>query len=537
MRKIGKIIVPLCLTILGFVSCNDLLDVDSERLVFQNEYQMTSKNDTLYSMFGIYSQLQKLTNSYVLLGELRGDLMDVTSNSGIYLKQINDFNVTSDNPFTNNIKDYYSVINNCNYVINTIDTSVIYKSQKVMYRVYAAAKAVRAWTYMQIVLNYGSAVYYDKPILSLEVARKAYNSYDINGIVPLLIADLTPYKDIEKPKFGSIYDFNMSLATFPIRFILGDLYLWTGKYEQAANEYHDLMVKNSNYITSTFKSYLSVVNNAFTGDATVNWFNIFYVANNSELITALPASNEFSYVFQVDSLAKEYKIAVSSVAKNNWISQHYVYSNTVDTLVDMRWVGSYYKNNITQGRVTTENDMIYKYRLMNPTTTKSKQIYIYRSALLYLRYAEAVNRLGKPNLALAVMKNGLSNATILNNKFVPLSEKQIPLPNYMDFSDNRFVNNIGTKARGLGNVQLDTTFYRIPNYATSADPKGDSILYVENMLVDELAHEMAFEGNRFQDLMRIAIRRDDNKFLADKVAAKNPAVFNKLMTRANWFLK
>jgi len=171
MKKISKIMLFLFLSVFTFEGCSNLLDVDSSRLVFPNGYQLTGANDTLYSTFAILSQLEKLADSYVLLGELRGDLMDVTSNSNLYLKEINNFNISSSNPFANNIKDYYSVINNCNYVIHNIDTSIVRGGVKVMCKEYAACKAIRAWTYMQIALNYGSAIYYDKPILTVEDAQ------------------------------------------------------------------------------------------------------------------------------------------------------------------------------------------------------------------------------------------------------------------------------------------------------------------------------------------------------------------------------
>jgi len=42
-------------------------------------------------------------------------------------------------------------------------------------------------------------------------------------------------------------------------------------------------------------------------------------------------------------------------------------------------------------------------------------------------------------------------------------------------------------------------------------------------------------------LMRIAIRRDDNAYLAEKVAKNHPDDYNtikdKLMTREHWFIK
>ena len=91
--------------------------------------------------------------------------------------------------------------------------------------------------------------------------------------------------------------------------------------------------------------------------------------------------------------------------------------------------------------------------------------------------------------------------------------------------------------RGLGNVNMDTTYYIIPSLASLPD----SILFVEDKIQEELALETAFEGNRFQDLMRFAIRRNDNAYLADKVAAKHTtdkqAIRNKLMNKENWFVK
>ena len=168
----------------------------------------------------------------------------------------------------------------------------------------------------------------------------------------------------------------------------------------------------------------------------------------------------------------------------------------------------------------------------------SKIIMIYRVGLLYLRYAEAVNRAGKPNMAFATLKHGLSAATLSNREYIPFNEvDSVNVPAYLDFRDRRYDNNIGIRMRGLGNVNIDTTYYIIPSLATLQD----SILYVEDKIQEELALETAFEGNRFQDLMRFATRRNDNAYLADKVAAKHAAgnreaIRTKLMNRENWFI-
>ena len=165
MKTISKLILVILFPVLSFSSCDSLLEVESDRLLFEKDHGMNAANDTLYSMFGVLSQLQKLADSYVVLGELRGDLVDVSETSNRFLKEVNSFDFSANNPYSSNIRDYYAVINNCNYIIHNLDTSVVTKAVKVMQRVYAASKAVRAWTYMQMMLNFGEVTYYEKPLL------------------------------------------------------------------------------------------------------------------------------------------------------------------------------------------------------------------------------------------------------------------------------------------------------------------------------------------------------------------------------------
>ena len=61
------------------------------------------------------------------------------------------------------------------------------------------------------------------------------------------------------------------------------------------------------------------------------------------------------------------------------------------------------------------------------------------------------------------------------------------------------------------------------------------------MLLDEKAREMAFEGERFYDLVRIAKRRGDPAVLADRVAgkfsgAKAEQIREHLMDEHNWYI-
>jgi len=553
--------VFLFISVFAFEGCSNLLDVDSNRLVSPDGYKMTGANDTLYSMFGIFSQLEKIADSYVLLGELRGDLMDVSPKSNLYLKEINDFNISSTNPYANNIKDYYSVINNCNYVIHNIDTSVVRGGIKVMYKEYAACKAIRAWTYMQIALNFGSAIYYDKPILTVLDAENVQKitPLTITELAPILINDINPWKDTPNPSLDFIYSQDLNKSFFPIRFVLGDLYLWTGQYENAANEYRDLMFKNSYTISNNIVDARVIYNGAFTGG--FNWF--YFDVNSNEDITSIAATNQYGYKFHLDSLTLNREIVPSAVSVTNWQKQQYHYYNRgtlvkLDTVGDLRLYSSVsveqkfvYIDGTTsinkQGPIKnitpTSTNYILKYLMVNPeanTNKTSKQIMPYRVPLLYLRYAEAVNRLGKPNLAMVVLKYGLNSSNI--QKYVPSSE-QDSLSNYMNFPNEIFdyvdnvtkirYTNTGIHMRGCGTTNEDNTFYIIPKLPL----QQDSVLYVEDLIQKESALETAFLGNRFQDLMRIAIRRDDNAYLANIVLAKNKSINTDLTNRANWYLK
>ncbi|MDD3078444.1 MAG: RagB/SusD family nutrient uptake outer membrane protein [Paludibacter sp.] len=549
MKKISKILVIMFVTLTSLTGCDSLLDVDSDRLVFADDYKLDAANDTLYSTFAIFSRLQKIADSYVLLGELRGDLVAVTDSADMYLKEIYDWNISSDNPYTDNLKDYYAVINNCNYVIHNIDTSHVTSGEKRMYGYYVAAKAIRAWTYMQIVFNYKTAVYYDDPILTIEQAKATYPEYTFEELAPVLLADLEPWQDYTEPRY-------FSGMNFPVKFIIGDLYLWlgaytnnTGYYEKAATAYHNLIVDNKYTMSSSSDgdanginddlSYYGVTNSVFNGNISVRSYWL------SDYITYLEASNQVEKNLKLDSLVLNRMIAPTAVAINNWATQKYVYDYDVDTIGDLRGILSVSpsKSSIGTDLNADGRNYLFKYITMNGYESSSsvKLIWIYREGLLYLRYAEAVNRLGKPNLAFAALKNGLKEANITNKKIVPVSERDSVLPEYMDFSNDAFKYNVGVHARGCGRIQYDTIDYRIPNYAGNQDPKLDSILYVENKIQEELALEDAFEGNRFQDLMRFSIRRDDNSYLANIVSSKytdnKEAVKTKLLDRNNWYLK
>ena len=94
----------------------------------------------------------------------------------------------------------------------------------------------------------------------------------------------------------------------------------------------------------------------------------------------------------------------------------------------------------------------------------------------------------------------------------------------------------GFHARGCGNTDMNEA-YTIEKQPSAAD----TLLWVEDQIMDEYVLETALEGNRFHDLMRISRYRQDPAYLADRVASKFPqaeraSIRTRLMDEHNWYL-
>lgn len=64
---------------------------------------------------------------------------------------------------------------------------------------------------------------------------------------------------------------------------------------------------------------------------------------------------------------------------------------------------------------------------------------------------------------------------------------------------------------------------------------------LEEFIMEERARELAFEGERFYDLVRVAKRREKPSYLAEKVSQKFPPerreeIYNRLLDENNWYI-
>ena len=183
----GVISYLLPLTSYLFISCSDFFEQESNEIIYAGTDHLNSATDSIYSVTGILKKLQKIADRTILLGEVRGDLTNITNVASSDLRDVALFQIGDDNQY-NNPRDYYAVINNCNYFIAHADTALKNnRNEYIFMKEYAAVKAIRAWTYLQMVLNYGKVVFITEPILTKHEAELTYPTYDLDAICDYFI--------------------------------------------------------------------------------------------------------------------------------------------------------------------------------------------------------------------------------------------------------------------------------------------------------------------------------------------------------------
>ena len=551
----------------ALTSCSDLLDTDSEMVEYQEDNRLQSPTDSVYSIMGIIYKMQTIADRTVLLGELRGDLTYYTPSATKDLKDIADFNVEEGNAY-NRISDYYAVINNCNYYLENINTELQKNGRYVFESEYAAVKAFRAWTYLQLALNYGSVPLVLKPVLTEEEAQKAMKQapVGINTICTTFIDDLKPYVDVRLPRIVNIDNLPTSKFFIPVRALIGDLCLWSGDYMEAARYYHEYLAMRTAPINTG-------TDHAYWPDENTKEFlltprgNFDFDFGNDDCLCFIPMeSNEFYGIkSELENIYNSTEInfgyaQIEPTKSLMQLSAKQTYCTTV-TLSEGAKPDTIYapkenlKRDIYQGDLrlcTIYDHEVYSKNRYGRTSNENQYIEkigrrgvtLYRANVVYLHYAEALNLAGYPQSAFAVLKYGLYPEAV--SKYIDSTEVanagQLISFDALLFTKN---NTQGIHSRGCGKADCDTTYFVMPQPATALANRADTVAYqqekVDSIIFDELALETAFEGQRYYDLMRRAIRRNDNSILATAIANRNGVLdgelYTKLMNRENWYLK
>lgn len=581
-------------------SCEDILETESEQIVF--DPALDQKTDSMFYTLAIQKSVQLAIDQNVLINEMRGDLTETNMYTQTDLRELANFSATAANKY-DSAYVYYRIINNCNYYIAHRDTMLMTGSTKVAIPEYVEALAVRAWAYMQLCKHYGTVDFYTTPITSISEANAPKEKKDMAGIANALLPELAQYKQIDVPNYGEIdagsTNFGVSKKVnsrkimFPVLLVMGDIYLETNQYEQAAKCYFEYLnmqrIRQRNFfIAPLFEySYPDNIMPPMSGYYTVDefWSSIFTVSPNvsNEIITYVPMAVNglrgtttnlpklFGYNYYTtdvdttdnksqtsgsDMYILEREIEPSQQYINLCNSQDWYYRPS-ESLTDI--LTSKLGDLRRQVTVQTVQKGDSAFRLM--TKYNGGNINIYRASTVYLRLAEALNRMGYPDAAFMILKDGMSyskldEAGYLKPETIEMLTTTIPF--FSEQNMNNFtteIRNIGIHSHGANETEGQYSPYQYVEVLAGKlaelkeqgvnvqDTPEDSINAMEDIICDEMAMELAFEGNRFADLTRIAKHKNADPlygsnygslWLARKLAYKNPV--KDLTQEINWYL-
>ncbi len=463
-------------------SCEDMFAPENSHVTTD-----LTPQDTVYQMMGIVGKMQKVADRTVLLGELRADLVNVTSSADKNLSElVAAAKVGVDNKY-NNPADYYGIINSCNIYLAHVDSLLkvngIYKFEKEV----ISAKTFRAWAYLELAKLYGNVPFVEDPVISADAAENIINSAPsktLTQICDYFISDLEKEvwdKAYEnnglRPSYGSSYaDASLANCFVPLRLILGDLYLWRASftsseqdYKKAAAYYHSFLTfkdeekRTTSGWTNTWKQGPSgsSANIDFSQKPSyLQYYNMF--TNFNEILAFIPMDvkeyqgtySELTKLFS-SQYSNNYYASINPSKRIREISQAQTYCTySVD------WNQAFYpqsknpndypnndelligdlrlKSILETGTLNSNNQahsdtyqFINKYNVAPLSNSLSwntdenlKYVILYRTAIVYLRMAEALSHGGYPETAFAILKYGLSNEILNTDSIVPQSERE-----------------------------------------------------------------------------------------------------------------
>jgi starch-binding outer membrane protein, SusD/RagB family len=548
-------------------SCQDYLDVQPEdKLTGDQVYRDVYDADA--AVIGIYGKFMALAEKHVILNEMRADLMTTTRNSSPYLKELSEHNVSAENPYINP-KQFYEVIQNCNDALKNFDIMLAKKkfTQSQYNQRYADIACIRSWIYLQLGIHFGSVPYITEPIETLEDVKNInkYPRIPFDQLLDKLVV-LT-----EGLSYKDLYDSQSSLLItvdgYDIRkffinkeCLIGDLQLWKGNYLAAASHYKKVMESTPTPGGNTLDYYrvkfAEVITNEdlavgylrnFEQDATTlvdsntkGWRSIFGrdrdVLWNSEWIWSLPFDSDFApsnpFITFFSKTGGDYLAKPSQRAIDLWNN------NTQNNGFPYDARGRKFSYRLVGGDPVIMK-YLYKFEAAADQFKREGDWFLYRAAKLHLRYAEAANRDNQQKIAYALLNVGIKAAyspTTVPVDVTNIQQTFLAFPYDFDARMGDFPNyrapwhrNIGVRGRAS---------------LTPVGAIGDAMITTEDNIINEAALELAYEGNRWEDLVRIARRRNDPAYLADKIYDKlnkegNAEAANvraKLMNVNNWYL-
>lgn len=616
MKKFKKYYAFVGVIIAGtllFSSCKDFLNPEQEINITEDKLYDDWYEYRAIEM-GLYGIQTQLVEQLMILGELRGDLLQITENADADMVEVYNFEISKENKYASPT-NFFKLISACNSFISVLEKEhpeVIDPSVKTTTnydKLYGEALCMRAWAYFNAVRIYGKVPFIPQSLTSIDEVNNFLNSsgtyidsvhivYGTDGWtndttynVPIqlekqyytqdLIIDYFTNELETKVKAVGVNHYidnndqsweNSIWNTYAWHTLLGQMYLTQGDLAKAAKHFETIIYTPSeNYRYMLDQSFSnSNWRNIFSGNIDgrehiftlwfgksyfqQNNFQSFFDAREPHKYMLKPTKNAVLYwesifdnpVYSLSDATPQTSRTIFSGIPGDFnrgygVSYAYLLNGVPlerATVQNMLWLKSYEDYRTAALLVEGADTVVWKYSWNKGVFDQDANYIIYRAAGVHLWLAEIY--VWRKLVISGVLREFTSNAVNIVNNGSNYSQDpnrpQLGVRGRVGFGGN----NDGIRIGNINYIRHPFTNEILDYVDLGGNFLGKQLL-LEEKIIDEKARELAFEGERFYDLMRVAKRRNDPSFLASRVASKFPEgkreeIYNKLMNEENWYI-
>ena len=606
MKKKKGYTVVFFVLLLSFTACESFLEPDGGIIIDESKL-FKEWNDFRAASMGLYSLQQELVEQLVVLGELRGDLLEITENACNDLREVHEFNISRNNKYASP-RNFYRLIINGNKLVQKIaqaKPSVLEKGGAIdnYDRLYGEVQCMLAWAYFNAVRIYGKVPYIYPHLNTIQEIEEYVNSgytvldsmeifYDLRGYHNDTVYNVEKtferkYLDLRAvvDTFSHILENNVKIVglnhhlynqditweitgwnLYSYHSLLGQMYLHYGNLPKAAEHFRPILYHYERYL----------LDNKFQNH---NWKNIFLGLDTDEHIYTIwfdkahRQQNNLQFLFSNQG-ANAYKLRPTSIAIGYWehlfrgmkMNVNPIYPERTE-LEEPGIPGDffrgheasylYYKDGIPMTNEEVSNvlldrlneqyldadrtmegtkPVVFKYCLGKSVFDRDANFSIFRAGGIHL-YAAEVHALWMKEIAGVIRPEVFYSLEILNDGAYKNHPPQLGVRGRVGFGK-------GDDAVRVGNFiyRHDPYTNKITGWHNFTGNLLGMQVYLLRAIMDERARELAFEGERYYDLMRVADRTNNPAYLADKIAAKFEGpeaerIRNLLMDQNNWYVR
>ena len=503
---------------LGLGSCSDFLEIEPLNDIVLDKF-WNEENDVENIVAGCYSGMQNriLIERMIVWGELRSDhLIGGTGvQDNINIQNILKENITANNVYTS-WGEFYDIINRCNTVLHysplVAERDPNYTETELM-ATRAEVSAIRDLCYFYLIRTFRDVPYSTQPFLD-ELQQMAMPATKFDAVLDSLITDL------ENVKSYAVKTYPVSKTNYQcgritqdaIHAMLAEMYLWKKDYANSV-KYADMV------IDAKTQRFQDEIDNAGGNSSSYKMFEGYPLIYDS-YTTGNLYGNAYETIF--GSGASRESILELIFADDN-------------TLLANHGLSFLYGNQKTSPGIVKPADFI--------TTDVSDASYKVFCDKYDTRNYENLYKMSASQYGVAkyVCKSGM--VSISSTEITSSASPSYPeeychanwilyrLTDVMLLKAEALVQMVDGDAKTEANDSLLRAAYDIvsvinkrSNCATTYMPityaKYSTKSQMENLVFEERARELMFEGKRWYDLVRRSLRDGNTSYLVQQVTRK-----------------